>query len=309
MGNSPRQLFLSTLFCAVAATLSAQELEPRNYAVVPKDLNAVATSYTISHGNVVADATSPIQNLEITSSIIHAGFVRTFGMFGKLSKAQLLVPFTFLSGEAKVNGADTTGARTGFADARFRLGINLLGSPAMAPADFQRFREETVLGVSLVVSVPIGQYFSEKLINLGTNRWGFKPEIGFSHREGRWYFEAYSGVWLFTVNNEFLQVNTLEQDPLFAFQTHVSYLFPSLKWVALNAGYAAGGRSSLNDVQRNDKQRNLRIGTTFSLPIDKHQSLKFLLNIGVATRAGTDFNAFTIAYQYVWFKKPAAPQK
>ena len=257
----------------------------------------------------MSDATSPIQGLQTTSSIFITGYARTFGLFGKLSRAQLLVPFTFLAGEAKVNGKDTTGARTGFADARFRFGINLLGSPAIGIAEFQRFKEETVLGVSFVVSVPMGQYYSEKLINLGTNRWGFKPEIGFSHRQGHWYFEAYTGIWLFTVNNEFLQVNTLEQEPLFAFQTHVSYLFPSLKWVALNAGYATGGRSSLNDNQRNDEQRNLRLGATFSMPLGKRHSVKALLNTGVATRAGNDYTAFTLAYQYTWFKKPVAPQK
>lgn len=295
----------SVLFFGIfAINLSAQELEPRNYAVVPKNMNVGVMSYTISRGNVVADATSPIQDLQITSSIFIGGYARTFSLFGRLSRVQMLVPFTFLSGSAQVNGMDTTGARTGFADARFRFGINVLGSPAISAADFQRFKEETVLGVSFVVSVPIGQYYSEKLINLGTNRWGFKPEIGFSHREGRWYFEAYTGVWLFSVNNEFLQVNTLEQDPLFAFQTHVSYLFPTLKWVALNVGYTAGGRSSLNDSRRNDEQRNLRLGATFSLPLDRRQSLKFLLNAGVATRAGTDFNAFTVVYQYAWLKKP-----
>jgi hypothetical protein len=161
MKNFANQLLLPLLLLGISAlNLSAQELEPRNYAVVPKGLDIIVGSYTISRGNVVADATSPVQDLQITSSIIHTGYARTFGLFGKLSRVQTIVPFTLLTGSAKVGGMDATGARTGFADARFRFGVNILGSPALGLDDFQRFKEESVLGVSLVVSVPIGQYLS-----------------------------------------------------------------------------------------------------------------------------------------------------
>ncbi|HYJ38728.1 MAG TPA: transporter [Chitinophagaceae bacterium] len=280
---------------------SAQELEPRSYTVIPKGLKVAALSYTISHGNVVADATSPIQDLKLTSSVFALGHIRTFGLFGKLAKVQLGLPYVFLSGGAKINGVDTSANRSGFGDARLKIGLNLLGSPAMAPKDFQKFNEETVLGTSIIFSIPVGQYWPEKVINIGTNRWGFKPEIGFSRKKGSWYFETYAGVWFFTRNNDFLKTSNLDQEPIFSFQAHVSHLFPKKSWVAINGGYADGGQTTINGVHQNNFQKNWRLGGTYSMPLSRQSSIRAIVHTGVATRAGGDFTALTVAYTYSWF--------
>jgi hypothetical protein len=280
----------------------SQDLEPRSYAVVPKGLHAAALSYTFSGGNVISDFTSPVQNLEINTSAINVGYVQTFPFFNKLARLSVGVPFAFLNGTAKAYGQDTSGTRAGFCDARIKFGMNLIGSPLLAPKDFRKFQEHTVLGASLVISVPIGQYFPSKLINLGANRWGFKPEIGLSHREGRLFYEIYSGVWFFTNNNEYLKSSALDEKILFSFQAHVDYTFKKGRYVALNGGFADGGETSINGIERNDEQQNWRLGATFSTPVfNSHQSIKALINTGIATRAGQNYTAFTIAYQYSWF--------
>jgi hypothetical protein len=301
MGNHRVYITLLISILLFAGYSSGQELEPRSYSVIPKGFKVGALAYTISHGNVVADATSPIQDLKITSSVFSAGYVRTFGLFGKLAKAQLLVPYVFLSGGAKINGVDTSANRSGFGDARLKLGLNLLGSPAMAPKDFQKFNEETVLGTSIVFSIPVGQYWPEKVINIGSNRWGFKPEIGFSRKKGSWYFETYAGVWFFTRNNDFLKTSNLDQEPIFSFQAHVSHLFPKKSWVAINGGYADGGQTTINGVNQNNFQKNWRLGATYSMPLSRQSSIKAIVHTGIATRAGGDFTALTVAYQYSWF--------
>lgn len=281
----------------------SQELEPRYYAVVPKKYNVAALSYTYTSGNIIGDATAVVQDLKVNSSAFGFGFVHTFGLFNKLARIQLAVPYILMSGNAKINGVDTSGSRNGFADARIKLGVNLLGSPAMLPAEFSRFKEETVFGASLVVAVPIGQYFSEKLINLGTNRFAYKPEIGFSRRNGAFYFEVYTGVWLFGENNNYLGNHKLEQAPLFSIQTHFSYLFKSRKWIAVNAGLANGGQTKLDGTERGDAQNNFRLGGTFAMPLGKKHSLRILINTGVSTLRGGDFNTYSLAYTYGWAGK------
>ncbi|MBS1518201.1 MAG: transporter [Bacteroidetes bacterium] len=278
----------------------SQELEPRNYAVIPKGMNAAALAYTYSSGDIVADATSPIKNLELTSNSVTLGYVRSFGLFGRLCKIQALVPFVFLGGSAKIAGKDSSGTRTGFADSRIRFGINIFGPPAQNPKDFIKSKEDFVMGASLVVSVPTGLYYSEKLINLGSNRWGLKPEIGLSYKYKSFYFEVYSGIWFFSKNSEYLNTKTFEQLPLFSFQSHISYLFPSKIWIALNAGLTEGGETKLDGVFRNDSQNNLRSGVTLSVPISRNHSVKALFNTGVSTRVGGDFTTFTLTYQYSW---------
>jgi hypothetical protein len=237
----------------------------------------------------------------VKTSIINVGYVQTFSLFNKLARIQAAVPYGFLNGYAKVFGADTSGTRAGFFDAKIKFGLNLLGSPVLSPKEYRLFQEQTVLGASLVVNVPIGQYFPDKLINLGTNRWGFKPEIGFSHREGRLYYEIYTGIWFFTNNNNFFKNSQLDEKPLYSFQAHINYVFKSKIWVALNGGFQGGGTTTLNGLEQDDRQQNWRAGATVSVPFNAHQSLKGMVNTGVATRAGQNYTAFTVVYQYIWF--------
>ena len=297
-----KTVFLSLLAISFSFSVFAQDMEPRSYSVVPVGLHAAQLSYTFSGGEVVSGLNSPLQDLNINASIISLGYVQTFSLFKKLGRIAVGMPYAFLNGTAKAYGLDTAASRNGFGDGRIKLGINLIGSPVLAPKDFQQFQEHTVLGASVVISVPIGQYFSDKLINIGSNRWGIKPEIGVSHREGRLFYEGYAGVWFYTENDQYYNKSTLSQKPLFSFQAHMDYTFKHGKYVALNGGFASGGETSLNAVQRFDDQENWRIGGTFSTPIfNKHQSVKFMINTGVATRAGQNYTAVTLAYQYNWF--------
>lgn len=293
---------VSCLALFLSGTIYAQEMEPRSYAVVPTGLHAMALSFTYSSGNVVMEGNSPLRNLDVTNKIFNLGYVQTFTLFNKLARVAVSMPFGFLNGTAIFQGVDTSASRTGFYDARIKFGVNLLGSPVLKPQEFQKFQEHTVLGVSLSISVPIGQYNPEKLINLSSNRWGFKPEIGFSHRENRLFYEFYTGVWMYTTNNSFFHGHVQDAKALFSFQAHVDYTFKHGKYVALNGGFSDGGETSLNGIEQNDEQQNWRMGATFSTPIfDRHQSIKFMVNTGIATRAGQNYTALTLVYQFAWF--------
>jgi Putative MetA-pathway of phenol degradation len=297
-----RKLSIFIVISMISSRTRCQEIEPRSYAVVPTGLHAMALSYTFSSGNVITAESSPIQNLDVTNNVFNLGYVRTYTLFNKLARLAVSVPFGFLNGSAKFQGIDTAGSRTGFYDGRIKFGVNLFGSPALAPQDFQKFQEQTVFGASVVISVPIGQYYPSKLINLGSNRWGFKPELGLSHREGRLFYEIYSGVWFYTKNTDFFKSYVQQENSLFTFQAHIDYTFKHGKYLALNGGYADGGETSLNGVEQHDEDQNWRLGATFSAPIfNKHQSIKAMINTGIATKAGQNYTALTIVYQYTWY--------
>jgi hypothetical protein len=279
----------------------SQELEPRSYSVIPKNTNIAIIGYSLSSGAIITDATSPFEDFNVVSHTATAGYLRTFALFGKLARVSILIPFVYMSGNVKVNGNDTTGTRTGFADARFKIGVNIFGSPALAPKDYQKFKEQTVLGASLVVSIPTGQYDKTKIVNLGANRWAFKPEIGFSYGYNRFFFETFAGVWLITSNNEFLQTKKLLQDPIYGLQAHVLYIFPFHLWIGLDGVYYYGGRSRINGLYQNDLMENSRIGGVLGVPINVHHSFKLQAHTGLETRSGNSFTIYSLAYQYVWF--------
>jgi hypothetical protein len=165
-------------------------------------------------------------------------------------------------------------------------------------------KPSTTLGMSLYVILPTGQYNPSKLINIGSNRWSFKPEIGFSHPMGKWVFEVYAGVWLFTNNNDFFGGHVREQAPLGSSQAHVSYTFLPRLWVAADYTYYWGGRTTIGGVLNADFQHNSRFGLTGAVPVAKNQSIKVAWSKGAATRLGANFTTYTIAYQFLWFDRP-----
>lgn len=297
------EIFIAVIFLQLIyiSNLRSQEIEPRFYANIPKGFNALALAYTYSNGDIVTEGTSPIQDLKISSNTPVLGYVRTFSLFKCLSRIQVNIPYTFLSGNAQLRGKDTSATRSGFSDARVRFGINFYGSPALSPAEFVKYKQGRIIGSSLVISVPIGQYYPEKLINLGSNRWGFKPEVGISNNFNRFFVEAYAGVWLYTKNNEYIKTNTLSQNPLLSFQFHISYLFPNFMWVAINSNYSNGGQTSLNGKSNDDYQNNVRIGVTYSTPITKNLSAKLQYHSAAETRSGGNYKIFALTLQYTWF--------
>jgi hypothetical protein len=108
-----------------------------------------------------------------------------------------------------------------------RLSVNFYGAPALVLPEFKSYEQDLIVGASLQVSVPAGQYDDTKLVNIGTHRWFFKPELGVSKALGPWTLEFTAAAALFTDNNDFFNGNTRSQDPLYSFQGHAIYNFSS----------------------------------------------------------------------------------
>ena len=292
-------LFLVLFF--ICNLSNAQDLEPRAYANMPTGGNVIVASYGFMKGDVVSEATLPIKDFIISSNNFGVGYMHTFGLANKLARVQVVIPFVLMDGHATVNEERIVGNRTGFGDMRIRLGINLLGSPALGIKEFQAYQQKTIFGVSLVTSVPTGVYYSDKRINIGTNRWGFKPEIGVSKRFKHVYAEVYSGVWFYTQNNAYLGNNILKQDPVLSFQGHASYYFKNQMWVGVNLNWFSGGKTEVDDLPAGSVINSSRVGATWSMPLTRSQSIKLQFNTGVFRDLGLNYDSIALSYQYVFF--------
>jgi hypothetical protein len=178
--------------------------------------------------------------------------------------------------------------------------VNFYGAPALSLKEFQGYRQDTIVGASLQVFVPSGQYDSSKLVNNGTNRWAAKPEVGVSKAWDRWTVELAAGATFYSDNDDFLGGKKREQDPVYSVQAGVIYNFRSGIWAALNGTYVNGGRTTVDGVQGNDLQQNSRAGLTLAFPVDRHNSIKVVASTGVSTRTGGDYDLYSIAWQYRW---------
>jgi hypothetical protein len=295
-----RLAIVAAALAVICLPAFAQEMEPRAYSPSPVGMTFVALAWQRSSGGVTTDPTLPITNVDsdIDSSIL--ALVRTFPLAGRSASIGAALPYTWADVSGEVFEESRAVERTGFADARLRLSVNLLGAPALDRAQFALRTPATTLGASLTVVTPSGEYKSDKLINLGANRWAFKPELGLYHPIGPWSVEFSTGVWLFTDNDDFLGGSRREQDPLTTVQGHVSYTFRPQLWIAANATWYRGGDTTVDGVHNDDLQKTTRFGLTLSLPLTRQNSLKFAWSDGATTRIGSDFTTWTVAWQYGW---------
>ncbi len=280
-----------------AGLIDAQELEPRAYRALPVGFNYGLISYSFSSGNVLVDTTVPVEGLDLDVSTLTATYLRTLPLFGRSASVMVAQPWVLAGGSAEVEGEATSGSRTGLGDTRLKLIVNLLGAPAMSPREFAGHSHERSLGASLALALPTGRYDHTKAINFGANRWGVKPEIGYSSERGRWITDAALGVWLFSENDEGFGGTTIRQEPIGSLQVHASYNFEGGVWLSLDANYYRGGRTEVDGEKLANLQRNSRIGLTLSIPLGRRDSLKVAGSTGAYTRFGADFDTGSLSYQ------------
>jgi len=288
------------LLLLAAAGAQAQQLEPRAYSNVPVGLNFFIAGYTYSSGGLATDPALPLDNANLD---IHAPFVayaHAFDAWGKSAKFDAVLGAGCLSGTADSNGVPVSRDICGGLDPAFRVTVNLYGAPALRREEFRGYRQDLIFGVSLQVVAPLGQYDPSRLVNLGTNRWMFKPEVGLSKRFGALIAEAALGASLYTTNDDFFGGKTREQAPVAYTQLHLIYEFPGGSWLALNGTYYAGGRTTVNGVKQNDELGNSRLGATFAWPLDRYHSIKLHASEGISVRSGEDFRTVGLAWQYRW---------
>lgn len=298
---SIRKGILALLISFYSISVFSQDLEPRAYANAPLGINVLAVGYGYNTGNVLTDPSLPIEDFVINTHILAVNYIHSFSLSKKLARVQVSLPTANMQGHVTQNGELITGTRTGFADMRIRFGVNLTGSPALDRKNFRQYEQKAIFGVSLVTSVPIGLYYSDKKINLGANRWGFKPEIGVSKRFKNLYAEAYIGTWFYTNNSNYFGGNELKQKPTMSFQAHTSYYFKNQMWFGINTNWYKVGEVAINDVYTGDTQKDWRLGATFSVPLTKSQSLRLQYHTGIYADLGLNYDSLTLAYQYVFF--------
>jgi hypothetical protein len=292
------------VWLSLASAAAAQDLEPKAYSASPVGAAFLVAGLARSTGSVVFDPSLPISDVEakVNGALLAGGYA--FGLADRLALVTAAVPYAWGDISGTVYEDARTVSRSGLTDVRLKLSVNLVGNPAMGARAFSKAPRKTIVGTSLTVVAPSGQYDGTKLVNLGTNRWGFKPEVGVSVPSGRWDIDAYLGVWLFTDNPDFFPGGQARsQDPVVALQGHVSYSFKPRLWAAFDATWYRGGAAQVEAGAAGAAMNNARLGATVAIPVTPRQSLKFAVSRGVIVRTGTNFTALSVGYQWLWLTR------
>jgi hypothetical protein len=284
----------------IAPAAQAQELEPRAYSNLPMGLNFLATGYAHSKGGLSTDPSLPLTDAHLKIDTGVVAYVRGIDLWGSSGKFDIIAPYSHLSGTALVAGQPRERVVSGAGDPRFRLSVNFYGAPALTLPEYPAYKQDLVIGASVQVTAPWGQYDPSKAVNLGTHRWSIKPDVGFSKAFAPFTIDLTAGVTLFSRNDDYFGGQSLDQAPLYSAQVNLSYDFGRGIWAALGATFYRGGRTTVNDAPKDNTLSNARMGLTIAVPIDRYYAIKFNASSGVSTRTGTDFDTVGLVLQYRW---------
>jgi hypothetical protein len=288
------------VFAIYSSHVWAQSLEPRSYSETPVGLNFLIAGDNYIEGSVSFDPTLPVTDAHLHANSEIFAYSHTWDAWGDSAKFDVTLPVVSLAGSALLEGRQRTREIAGLGDPSFLVSINLLGAPALTLKEFAGYRQDLILGASLLVTVPEGQYDPTKLVNIGSHRWSFKPEIGISKALDRWTFDFYTSATIYTANDDYVNGGTLQQAALYAAQGHTMYDFPNGIWLAVDGTFYWGGRTTTNGVRSDLVQGVSRVGATLALPVNRHNSLKLYAGAGTSSRTHSSYNDVGIAWQYRW---------
>jgi hypothetical protein len=312
--NDPSSLRLLpwlALALFICRPVHPQDLAPRAYIITPVGSNAVTLTYSFSDGNLNLDGAVPITGSTARINAPIASYVHSMSIFGRSANVLAALPYGVANFSGTLGNTQENVYRSGLLPATFRVSVNLRGGRAMDIQQFIRWQQRLLIGASLKVLPPTGQYDPSKLINLGINRWAFKPEVGLSRRWGHWVLDSYGGLWFYTPNPDFFSQNAVSkginrqtQDAMGSFEGHFSYDLRGRLWASFDGNFWFGGATALNGVINSaTSNRNSRVGGTVSVPMSKRQSMKFSYSNGAYIRYGGNYQNVSVAWQYSWITK------
>lgn len=293
-------LLAAVLFAALhGAGAAGQELSPRSYWPAPQGTQLVSVGYTYNTGDTLTDPSLPITGANSDLHTVFATYLRTVSLAGRTANVILEQPYTWGTARGELDsGSRARRHLDGRGDFAITTSINLLGAPSMSREEFQALRADppNILGASLRVVAPTGDYDKDKLVNTGASRWAAKAEVGYIlPLRPRWLLEIETGAWWFQDNDDFVS-GTKKQDPIYASEIHLVRRFRPGFWGSLDANYYSGGRTRVDGVKLDDLQRTSKFGATLVFPVSKGKAVKLNYSTGSATGKGNDFDSVLVSF-------------
>lgn len=304
----PRQcrIAVSLLLLAMQATPSfAVEPQPRMWSHLPMDRNFAGIAFAHTDADIAFDPTLKLEDVKMSLDVVAAKYIRSFEAFGKSARVDVTQPFMRGKWSGLLDGSPASTSRQGLGDTFVRFSTNLYGAPPLAGKAFGAYRagaqSETIVGAGVVFRLPTGDYHSDKLINLGQNRYAIRPQLGVTHSRGPWSAEITGEIGFYGDNDDFFGDKTLSQKPLYIMHAHLIRSFSPGQWLALSMGYDYGGENQVNGVEKNDDKRDTGWKLSYVHPLNRATSVNIsYLNIDTKNATGMHSNTLVAALSLAW---------
>jgi len=277
--------------------------DSRAYQNTPVGTNQLELGYAYEHANASLDTSLVVPGAKLNVNQGMIDYTRYFGFHHRLMWVEAGVPVAGLSGA--ISGTKIQGSTTGAGDSSYAFGMLLKGGKALTVEQFEYYQPTTTVGLSLAVTAPTGSYQANKILNLGSDRWSFKPELAWSHpfgREQKWECDAYANVSFYTDNRSYHGKEILRQDPLPGIEGHLSYSFTNNIWASLDTRYSFRGATTVGGVAQDNAQQNFILGTEMNISLNPKNSLIFEFAKALVHNNGPAVVAFSVRYDYTWVR-------
>jgi len=281
----------------------AQFTDPHAYDNTPTGMNQLELGYVYVHANAAIDTSLIVTGAKFNLNQGTIDYTRYFGLLHRLMWVEASVPVAGLGGS--ITGTNIHGSTTGAGDSSYQVAMLLKGGPALSVAQFENYKPTTTLGASLTATAPTGLYDRNKILNLGSDRWSFKPEIAVSHPFGpgqKWQLDTYASVYFYTDNTSYRGREILRQQTLPGVEGHLSYSFSDRLWASLDTRYSFRGTTFVNGVNQSNAQQNFILGSEMNLSLNSRNALVFEFAKALVHRNGPALVGFSVKYDYTWGK-------
>jgi hypothetical protein len=288
-------------FFYIPGQVSAQFNDARAYDNTPVGVSQLELDYTYVRSNASLDPSLAIAGANLNLNQGTIGYTQYFGVFHRLAWVEAAVPLAGLDGS--IAGTSIRGSVSGAGDSSCQFAMLLKGGPALSAAQFASYKPATSLGLSLTITAPTGLYDSNKILNLGSDRWSFKPEIALSHPFGpdqKWEFDAYGNATFYTDNASYHGKEILRQEPLPGLEGHISYSFNERIWASLDMRYSFRASTFVNGVSQNNAQQNFILGNELNISLSPQNSLTLVFAKAIVHQNGPTVTGFSVKYDYTW---------
>jgi hypothetical protein len=292
MKNNKGLMIQNTWLWLVVATMLAvgalcppqvlAQMPARFYWKTLSDANAVPLIVESISGNTnpfdSAHTVTPGADFDATMAL--AGYARTFSLFDRSAMAAIILPMGRISGDVTVAGKTFNQSTSGFGDPMLEFDINVLGPRAQKNIP-DAIRYEPGFSVDLLIDLafPIGEYDNNQPLNIGQNRWYGRLGFPIIWQLGSWVpgkrttLEFLPAVWFFGDNDDYVG-QTLETDPMFQLDAHLTRDFTEHFWGSLDAAWYSGGKATI-DGASGEKLDNFGFGLTLGYQVNNNLNLTF----------------------------------
>jgi len=297
----PELLCALVLLFVVGENRSATAQLARSYLNAPQG-HLLMYSYAGTRSNTGGVESLPIPKTETrlqTQSLVYSRIIDVGGRTGGLG---VVLPITdLLSYDTQANVV--TARESAIGDPSFTFEMNLFGAPALEREEFKDWTPDDYCGLHFLLGVPWGEYDPNSVVNIGANRFTFRPLLNYSITadEGQSWLDFYGSVFFFSDNDEYRGASVLSQRPLANLELHYSSIVYDRLWAGVGLMGAFGGEVWVDDVVVTPEQQTGRLALSAGTPMFKGSTAIFGYNHTFARSAGAaDANTFILQLIYLY---------